>query len=134
MTTRADLIAACGMNCGICLAYLRERNQCPGCRDNGPGRLAHFTTCIIRNCETVKESPSGFCYECPRLPCRRLKALDKRYRTKYGMSMLQNLEHIRVHGVSAFVERENERWRCDGCGGVICVHRGICFQCGQKPD
>jgi hypothetical protein len=26
------LIAPCGMNCGVCMAYLREKNKCPGCR------------------------------------------------------------------------------------------------------
>ncbi len=29
-----SLIAPCGMNCGICLAYLRTKNVCPGCRVN----------------------------------------------------------------------------------------------------
>ena len=28
-----DLIAPCGMNCNICMAYLREKNKCPGCRE-----------------------------------------------------------------------------------------------------
>ncbi len=26
------LIAPCGMNCGTCLGYLREKNKCVGCR------------------------------------------------------------------------------------------------------
>jgi len=30
-------IAACGINCGTCRAYLRERNKCRGCRaSSGP--------------------------------------------------------------------------------------------------
>ncbi|MDD5456566.1 MAG: hypothetical protein PHV30_05985 [Candidatus Margulisbacteria bacterium] len=27
------LIAPCGMNCAICLGYLREKNKCPGCSE-----------------------------------------------------------------------------------------------------
>ena len=90
--------------------------------------------CIIRNCEIIKTNQSGFCYECPKYPCRRLKELDRRYRTKYGMSMIENLGFIREQGLSAFVDKEAERWRCHKCGGVICVHRGYCFACGEKPD
>jgi hypothetical protein len=25
------LIAACGMNCGLCIGYLREKKPCSGC-------------------------------------------------------------------------------------------------------
>lgn len=134
MTENASLIAPCGMNCGVCLAYLRDKRTCPGCRGDDANKPASCVRCIIKNCETVKASPSGFCCECPKLPCKRLKDLDKRYRTKYGMSMLENLEFIREHGLSAFVNKENERWRCRTCGGVICVHRHFCSTCGEKPD
>ncbi len=35
-----SIIAPCGMNCSICMAYLRGKNKCPGCRgiDDGIGR------------------------------------------------------------------------------------------------
>ena len=128
------LIAPCGMNCGICMGYLRKKNACPGCRELEPTAPISCVRCIIRNCETIKTNQSGFCYECPKYPCKRLKALDKRYRTRYGMSMLGNLEFIHEHGLSAFVEKEADRWRCPQCGGVICVHRGYCFTCGHKPE
>jgi len=26
------LIAPCGMNCGACIAFMRDKNNCPGCR------------------------------------------------------------------------------------------------------
>ena len=129
---REELIAPCGMNCGICLAYLREKNHCPGCRSDEADKLPHGIRCIIRNCETVKASESGFCFECKDYPCRRLRQLDKRYRTRYAMSMLENLESIRGIGLSAFVERERQRWRCPQCGGTICVHRGYCYDCGER--
>jgi hypothetical protein len=31
-SNKLHLVAPCGMNCGICRAYLREKNKCPGCR------------------------------------------------------------------------------------------------------
>lgn len=134
MTDGLELIAPCGMNCGVCLGYLRDKNTCPGCHGAEADMAAHCARCIIRNCEALKAAQSGFCYECPKYPCRRLKDLDKRYRTKYAMSMLENLAYIREHGLNAFVENEHERWRCRKCGGVICVHRHFCFRCGEKLD
>ena len=131
---KEELIAPCGMNCGICLAYLREKNHCPGCHSDEADKLPHGIRCIIRNCEAVKASQSGFCFECEKYPCRRLKQLDKRYRTRYAMSMLENLESIRKIGLPAFVEAEKKRWRCPKCGGTICVHRGYCYDCGAPAS
>ncbi len=132
MTQETSLIAPCGMNCGICLAQLRPDNRCPGCHGDDANKSKSCIRCIIRNCETIKSNDSGFCYECPRFPCRRLKELDKRYRTKYAMSMLENLEAIRTLGLLGFVGKEKERWRCPDCGGTICVHRGYCLECRAK--
>lgn len=128
METR--LIAPCGMNCGICLAYLRDKRRCPGCLGEDINKSASCIQCIIKNCEVIKQSQSKFCYECENYPCKRLKQLDKRYRTKYKMSMIENLENIKAAGLSVFIENEKERWLCKKCGGVICVHRGYCLQCG----
>ncbi len=134
MTNESGLIAPCGMNCRICLGYLRDKNKCAGCHRDDTDKSLSRVRCIIRNCETIKTSQSGFCYECPKYPCRRLKQLDKRYRTKYAMSMIENLEFIRERGLRAFEAKEDERWRCRKCGGVICVHRHFCFTCGESPD
>ncbi len=133
MNTGIRLIAPCGMNCNICLAYLRDKKRCPGCLGEDKNKSVSCLKCIIKNCETIKNSPSGFCYECLEFPCARLKQLDKRYRTKYSMSMLENLEFIQKNGLNAFEEKEKERWRCKKCGGTICVHRGWCYQCGERP-
>jgi len=132
MQEEIQLIAPCGMNCRICYAYLREKKRCPGCRGDDTNKAPSCLKCIIKNCETVRSNSSGFCYECEVYPCKRLKQLDKRYRTKYSMSMIENLGNIRELGIGAFVENEKERWRCKKCGGVINVHRGYCSDCGEK--
>ena len=131
---KEELIAPCGMNCGICMAYLRKERRCAACHDDDTNKAVTVTRCIIKNCDTVKISKSGFCFECAEYPCKRLRQLDKRYRTKYAMSMIENLESIKNIGLVAFVEKENERWRCSKCGGVICVHRGYCYECGEKAN
>ncbi|MBN2612227.1 MAG: DUF3795 domain-containing protein [Bacteroidales bacterium] len=125
------LIAPCGMNCGLCLAYLRDKNRCNGCRQDSTDKPVSCSKCIIANCEMLSKTQSKFCYDCEKYPCRRLKQLDTRYRTKYSMSMIENLEFIRDHGLESFVERENTRWACPVCGAILCVHRSFCLNCKE---
>ena len=134
MAAETRLIAPCGMNCGICQAYLRKDKKCPGCHGDSTGKTPNRLNCIIRTCEAIMKSQSGFCFECKKYPCTRLKQLDTRYRTKYAMSMIENLESIKANGLGAFMENEKERWRCVKCGGTICVHRGYCFYCGERAS
>jgi hypothetical protein len=129
----AELIAPCGMNCGLCMAYLREKNTCEGCRSGDGGKAKSVLACTIRKCETFRMSESGFCSGCAKLPCPRLKRLDARYRKKYRMSMLENLHTIREGGIVPFVASERERWACPECGGVQCVHTAECIYCGFAP-
>ena len=69
------------------------------------------------------------CFECIVFPCGKLETLDKRYRDKYGMSMIENLKYIQTNGVKQFLKNEQERWKCPTCGGVICVHDEKCYTC-----
>jgi len=130
---RFSLIAPCGMNCGICMAYLREKNKCDGCRNSYENKPEACRKCIIIRCDNLKKTKSKFCSEkCENFPCTRLKNLDKRYRTKYNMSMIENLNNIEKLGIRAFVKNEKIRWACSKCGGTICVHRKVCSKCGNK--
>lgn len=123
------LIAPCGMNCGLCMAYLREKNRCAGCRSSDDLKSVSRARCKIKTCSG---SSSDFCFTCEKFPCKPLKHLDKRYRTKYSMSMVENLVNIKDHGIGKFVEKESRKWQCLSCGGTICVHKGSCFICGKK--
>ncbi len=75
-----------------------------------------------------------FCFKCDDFPCTNLAHLDKRYRTKYQMSMIENLENIEKHGIRKFIENEKLRWACPKCEGTINVHKSICANCGAKPS
>jgi len=126
------MIAPCGMNCALCIGHVREKNRCVGCWGEDPYKRASCTGCKIRNCDYFKRSKVKYCFGCEKYPCARLKQLDKRYRTKYGMSMIENLERIREVGIRKFVREEKERWACAECGRVVCVHREECLFCGRK--
>ncbi|HOX34601.1 MAG TPA: DUF3795 domain-containing protein [Methanoregulaceae archaeon] len=125
---RTTLVAPCGMDCAICMAFLREKNRCGGCYSANCSCRRH---CTIAACEHIR---GRYRHGCGSFPCRRLKQLDKRYRTKYRMSMLDNLAAIREHGIRAFVRSERERWTCTACGGTINVHRHHCSSCGKEDE
>jgi hypothetical protein len=122
---KTTLIAPCGMDCAICMAFLREKDRCGGCFS--PDRRCH-KNCTISSCDQLR----GRCHQnCADYPCKRLRQLDERYRRKYGMSMIENLEAIQKLGIRNFVKIERERWTCSACGGIINVHRGRCETCGK---
>lgn len=128
---QGKLIAPCGMDCGICYAHLRENNSCPGCRYFNKEEPVSIARCKIRNCENIKGDKINFCFECDDFPCKQVKSLDKRYRTKYNMSEIENLKYIKEFGIEKFVEKEKTKWSCKKCGGIICVHKKICSRCGN---
>lgn len=130
------LIAPCGMNCSLCLGYQREKNHCEGCRneENIKYKTKGCANCVIKNCKLLKETKSSFCYECTKFPCTRLKQLDKRYRTRYNMSMIENLENIKKNGIKDFVKQQNIKYKCSKCNGLICIHRGYCLGCEEKKQ
>lgn len=127
----SNMIAPCGMNCALCLAYQRDKNRCMGCNSNDINMPKSCKNCIIKNCDNKKTNPPIDCYNCNKYPCTRLKQLDKRYRTKYNMSMIENLNYIKEFGMDNFLKNEQIRWKCTKCGGLICVHRNKCLKCDK---
>lgn len=124
---KTNLIAPCGMNCKICLGYLRDKNKCSGCREMDENNSNYCRKCIIKYCDALKEKGMKFCSDkCEKYPCKRLKDLDKRYRTKYGMSMIENLEFIKRSGIREFIQHEKRRWIKNR--KVLCVHNKYYFE------
>jgi len=131
MKISAVMIAPCGINCGFCKANLRDKNRCPGCNSDGPGKPKHRTTCSRKTCDQ-KPGVSSFCFECNKFPCIKMKKLDERYRTNYWLSPMDNLDQINKIGLKQFMIIENMRWTCRECGGPICIHDKKCYSCGKQ--
>ena len=127
-----ELISPCGMNCAICSGYLRNNKPCLGCKGPDKNKPSGCRTCMITECEKRKVSKSGFCYECKSYPCSRIKQIDKRYITRYHMSLIENLTIIKEQGMVALLNREEQKWKCPECGGVICCHNSVCYDCLKK--
>lgn len=124
-----SLIAPCGMNCALCLAFQRDDHRCSGCRDGSVKKPESRMRCAIKQCDKRLQNRWLNCSPCEK-PCARLKSLDKRYREKYNMSMMENLASIRENGIRAFLAQQGRQYTCGQCGNSICVHTGKCMQCG----
>ncbi len=132
-----EFIAPCGMNCRLCVNFQAmlydldkkgfNRMYCPGCRPRGKHCL-HLQS----HCNLVGRGLIKYCYECEEFPCKRLKGLDKRYRTKYRLSMIENLILIREKGIDVFLAEEETKWKCPDCGSLICCHNGLCLNCNLQ--
>jgi len=129
------LIAPCGMNCAVCRGYLTYTHniprgkggpRCIGCRPRK--KLCAF---LKGQCVLIRENKIQFCYQCQKFPCRRLLVLDQRYRTKYHTSFVSNLKTIKKIGLSKWIKSQEKKWRCQNCGGVVCVHDRKCYDCGN---
>jgi hypothetical protein len=127
---RISLIAPCGMNCGLCMAYLREKDTCPGCRAADTRKKVSVIRCKIKNCGPMQKDSLKYCFGCDNFPCKNLRHLDTRYRTRYHISMIENLLTIKNLGIRRFLKKEKIRWTCPACGGTVCVHKGKCRDCG----
>lgn len=125
------IVAPCGVNCGVCIGYQREKNKCCGCLVPGINKLAHCSKCLIKFCAEHQKAQFTYCYECPKFPCARLKRLSKRYTEKYHCNLIANLQRIAQGGLEDFLKAEDERWKCRQCGEILSVHRNTCQSCGS---
>ena len=118
-----SLVAPCGMNCRICMAYLRGANKCPGSRGTDANKLITRARCKIKRCKGFQKGRTEYCFRGKDFPCDILRHLDKRYRTKYEMSMIDNLRNIKDFSIREFLKNEGLRWTCSQCAGTICVQK-----------
>jgi hypothetical protein len=135
-----ELIAPCGMNCGICSSYLAYKNNkrgkgfpnCIGCR-------ARNKQCAFlkKRCKDELKLLKGeiqFCFECNCYPCDVLTGLDNRYRQRFKMSMIDNLNEIKEKGLNNFLTNQEVKYKCKKCSNLISVHSKKCFVCDNIAD
>lgn len=129
-----NMIAPCGLDCALCKYALKKDDPCHGCLSTDDSKPDFCETkCEVARCERRPSLIDRFCDTCERYPCAKMMELEKRYANKYTMveSPIGNLDLIRREGMDAFMSKEEKRWRC-ACGGVICVHTGVCAACGRQ--
>lgn len=101
-----------------------------GCRGQDESKPEHCRVCKIKDCVTSRSV--GFCFECSSFPCTTIKRLDKSYRQRYQVSLIDNAMRIQAVGTKRYLLEEREKWTCRHCGGVISLHDRACSECGNE--
>ena len=66
------------------------------------------------------------------MPCENLnRRLERRYRKRYNMSVVENLKELKEKGIGQFLENQERKYKCSKCGDVISVHDRKCYTCGN---
>ena len=127
-----NMLAPCGLNCAACYAHLRKKKSCPGCRGQEESQPAYCRRCKIRDCALNRGI--DFCSECVSFPCASIKHIDKRYRLRYQVSLIENLIRTKSVGAEQHLLKEKQKWTCTQCGGVISLHDRVCSECGKEIE
>jgi hypothetical protein len=120
---RLDMVAPCGMDCGICEMHTCEENSplydrliergipkesipCKGCRT-----IKGMCPVIKEKCKTFmcySGRNINFCYECDEFPCRKLHpAADRAEILPHNLKIF-NLCTIKNSGIEEFLDRSTE--------------------------
>ena len=127
----SEMLAPCGINCCVCSRHttIKKRSvPCEGCLAGDSGKTERCRNCSIKSCAESK----GFerCFECTDFPCRQIKNIDKSYRKRYSISLVENGRAAEKTGIGLFLEQERIKWTCPDCGGAFSLHDGFCSECG----
>lgn len=95
-------VPACGVFCGKCPLFIREKNPCLGAGVN-------IKRCL--NCQTfhqccVKQGVTH-CYQCKTFPCQKFKEFSRGW-NQYGQNFIENQQLLKKYGEVIFLEKCNE--------------------------
>ena len=96
-------IPACGVFCGGCPTYTREKNPCKGAELNSSRceKCKTFHLCCL-------EKEITHCFQCSNFPCTRFKGFAKRWQ-KHGQDFIENQKLLSEIGEVAFLEYYNKK-------------------------
>jgi putative acetyltransferase len=91
-------IPACGVFCGGCPTYNKDKKPCPGAEINAARceGCAKFHLCC-------KEKNITHCYECSEFSCKKMKAFAKSW-LNHGQDFIENQKLLKEVGENKFRE------------------------------
>ena len=96
-------VPACGVFCGGCPTYTRDKKPCLGADKN---------TARCQRCQTLhlccQEREISHCYKCDDFPCSKFKRFAKSW-LKHGQNFIDNQELIKEVGVDQFLKHYNSK-------------------------
>lgn len=123
----------CGLYCGACPRMLSTKagtgtDPCYGCKSEQP--TGYCAVCGVRAC--AQSRGHSFCNECPGYDgCALMDDFLKDPNWPYQQTASSNMESIRQVGLSAWLEAQDQRWRCANCGASHSWWDDACPQCGH---
>lgn len=123
------MLAPCGMNCYVCYMHLKKNKPCLGCHGRDDSKPNHCRECKIKDCAV--SHGVDFCFDCPSFPCVIIKRLDRSYRQRYQVSLIDGAVLLKSIGAKQYLLNEKAKWSCADCGGVVSLHDRVCSECGK---
>lgn len=126
------MFAPCGVNCLICYMHANPRKygkSCRGCFSQEQEKAIHCRRCRIKKC--TEDKGLSHCFNCTDMPCKLIKNLDKSYRQRYGVSIVENCLSALKNGIIHHMLLEKEIWTCR-CNGLISLQDGVCSECKTR--
>ena len=155
MEVNPDLLAPCGLYCGVCgvfyatrdenpafleklLGFYRERIpgmervgkedlRCHGCLSDTVSIFCR--ACPVKNC--TREKGYQGCHQCDEFPCRFIAEFPIPVGKKV---ILRAIPHWREHGTERWVTDEEARYLCPRCGHKLFRGARRCNQCKAAVD
>ena len=96
-------VPACGVFCGGCPTYIRQKNPCPGAQLNSARceKCKTFHLCCV-------EKGITHCFQCDNFPCAKFKGFAKRW-LKYGQNFIENQKLLKQIGEMEFLKKYNDK-------------------------
>jgi hypothetical protein len=148
---KKELLAPCGLYCGVCAIYIAHRDdnikfkekvvkvykpftkvaediKCTGCQSDGY-LFPYCKSCPIRDCVNQK----GFegCHQCDEFPC---KFIDKFPISVGKKVILRVIPAWRELGTEKWVGEEEKRYHCPECGNPLFRGTKRCNKCKNPVD
>ncbi len=155
MEINPNLLAPCGLYCGVCGVYYATRDKnnkfletllnfyqdkmpglenvsiddlkCEGCLSDQTSLFCR--TCSIKDC-THKKGYAG-CHECNEFPCKHIENFPMPVGKKV---ILRTIPYWQQEGTEKFVANEEARYVCPDCGNKIFRGAKRCNKCKIPLD
>lgn len=147
MDVEKELLAPCGLYCGVCAIYIADRDDnvkfkekltgvygvgleelhCKGCLSDDV--FKYCTVCPIREC--TREKGDEGCYRCEDFPCKFVDDFPLPVGKKV---ILRAVPEWRALGTDRWVEKEIERYHCHECGYPLFRGAKRCRNCKAEVD
>jgi hypothetical protein len=147
MEVEKELLAPCGLYCGVCAVRMAHRDnnlklkellapvygvspeqvRCRGCLSDEV--FSFCTDCRIKTCN--QEKGYDGCHQCSDFPCEIIENFPYAIARKV---ILRAIPQRREIGTEKWVEAEEKRYHCPGCGAKLTRGAPRCWQCGNQVD